>query len=144
MICRSKACQHQLIGKTAVQLSDLHIGDRVNDSYLLAQFDFVRSLDPEFVFFTGDYLDNSSDWHLKKGQELLQQFPRGSIGNACVLGNHDHGSEYGESTCQSTAKSRNAWLRTFNDAGLNLLRDEAIDLGGLKDRWFERFVVWRF
>ena len=79
----------KLDGATAVQLSDTHVGSRVNDSYLLAQFDFVQSLNPEFVFFTGDYLDNGTKWHLDKGLKLLDRFPRGSVGNACELVNDD-------------------------------------------------------
>ena len=131
-----------LEGKTAVQLSDLHIGSRVNDSYLLAQFEYVRSLNPEFVFFTGDFLDNGSEWHLEKGIRLLDHFPRGTIGNACVLGNHDYGGS--ERDAIVFAANTEKLADRFNDAGLNLLRDEAIDLGGLKvaglkDFWFGGF-----
>jgi len=93
----------ELDGATAVQISDTHVGSRVDDSYLLAQFDFVQSLDPEFVFFTGDFLDNGSKWHLKKGLNLLDRFPRGSIGNACVLGNHDFGNSPDEVSANSAA-----------------------------------------
>jgi predicted MPP superfamily phosphohydrolase len=131
-----------LEGKTAVQLSDLHIGSRVNDSYLLAQFEYVESLNPEFVFFTGDFLDSGSDWHLKKGIRMLDHFPRGTIGNACVLGNHDYGSNGDEAVL--FADNTEKLVDRFNDAGLNLLRDETIDLGGLKvaglrDFWFGGF-----
>jgi len=87
-----------LDGTTAVQLSDTHVGSRVSDSYLLSQFDFVQSLNPEFVFFTGDFLDNGTKWHLEKGLSLLDRFPRGSIGNACVLGNHDFGNGHRSAT----------------------------------------------
>ncbi len=132
----------KLVGKTAVQLSDLHIGSRVSDSYLQTQFDLVRSLNPEFVFFTGDFLDNGSEFHLEKGLRMLEDFPRGSIGNACVLGNHDFGNGDQEALVfeNNTAKL----VAGFNDAGLNLLRDETIDLGGLKiaglrDLWFGGF-----
>lgn len=131
-----------LNGTTAVQLSDTHVGSRVNDSYLLSQFDFVKSLQPEFVFFTGDFLDNSSKWHLKKGLNLLDQFPRGSIGNACVLGNHDFGSNLAD--VNANAANTKELARQFNAAGLNLLREESIDLGGLRigglnDYWFGDF-----
>ena len=137
-----KGLPSNLVGKKAVHLSDLHVGSRVSDSYLRNQFDFVRSLEPEFVFFTGDFLDDGSDWHLKKGLGFLDEFPRGSIGNACVLGNHDFGSSR-ESTVKFKSNSAKL-VDGFNDAGLNLLRDESIDLGGLRiaglrDLWFGGF-----
>lgn len=132
----------KLEGATAVQLSDTHVGSRVNDSYLLEQFDFVQSLNPEFVFFTGDYLDNGTKWHLEKGVELLDRFPRGSIGNACVLGNHDFGKRHED--VSGNAANTAELARQFNAAGLNLLREEVVDLGGLKiaglrDYWLGGF-----
>ncbi|WP_168211090.1 metallophosphoesterase [Mariniblastus fucicola] len=131
-----------LVNTTAVQISDLHVGSRVSDSYLRAQFAYVQSLNPEFVFFTGDYLDNGSAWHLKKGLRLMEQFPRGSIGNACVLGNHDFGN--GHSQVVAFAKNTKELARQFNSVGLNLLQEESVDLGGLKiaglkDFWFGDF-----
>ena len=119
-----------LEGATAVQISDTHVGSNVDDSYLLEQFDFVQSLNPEFVFFTGDYLDNGTKWHLEKGIELLDRFPRGSIGNACVLGNHDFGKANEDVAVNDSNTEELA--RQFNAAGLNLLREEVVDLGGLK------------
>jgi len=126
----------------AVQLSDLHIGSRVSDSYLLRQFEFVQSLNPEFVFFTGDYLDSGSKWHLEKGIRLMQKFPRGSIGNACVLGNHDFGN--GNEEVTAFRDNTRELIKQFDSAGLNLLTEETVDLGGLKvgglkDWWFGGF-----
>lgn len=131
-----------LDGATAVQISDTHVGSRVSDCFLLKQFDFVQSLNPEFVFFTGDYLDNGSKWHLQKGLGLLDRFPRGSIGNASVLGNHDFGE--GGRRVELFAANTSELVRQFNAAGLNLLQEETIDLGGLKvvglkDYWFGGF-----
>ena len=131
-----------LIGTTAVQLSDLHIGSRVSDSFLLSQFEYVQALNPEFVFFTGDFLDDSSKWHLEKGLRLLDQFPRGGIGNACVLGNHDFGQGHNRVARSEANTSR--LIDAFNDNGLNLLRDESVELGGLKiaglrDYWYGGF-----
>jgi len=131
-----------LIGKIAVQISDLHIGSRVGDDYLRAQFECVKSLEPDFVFFTGDYLDNATEWHVKKGEALLKDFPRGKIGNACVLGNHDFGSGVAES--KKYAQNNQRLTELFERADLNLLIDQSIDLGGLhvaglRDFWFGGF-----
>lgn len=119
-----------LEGAIAVQLSDLHVGSRVSDAYLLHQFEFVESLNPDFVFFTGDFLDCCSKWHLEKGLRLLEKFPRGKIGNASVLGNHDFGK--GDHVVAAYRDHTRELIQQFNSAGLNLLTDETVDLGGLK------------
>ena len=132
----------ELSGKTAVQISDLHIGSRVSDDYLRSQFDYIRSIDPDFVFFTGDYLDSASPWHLEKGKALLKDFPRGKIGTACVLGNHDYGHEPNEA--RNNAQNTLQLIDCFERENLNLLLDRSIDLGGLhiaglKDFWMGNF-----
>ena len=131
-----------LAGKIAVQISDLHIGSRVGDDYLRAQFDYVNSINPDFVFFTGDYLDSSTDWHLKKGKALLRDFPRGKIGTACVLGNHDFG--HGPVEARKNTQNTRRLMSLFEKANLNLLFDQSLDLGGLhvaglRDYWFGGF-----
>ena len=45
-----------LLGKTLVHLSDVHVGKRVDAEYLQRQFDYVSSLQPDFVCFTGDFI----------------------------------------------------------------------------------------
>lgn len=120
----------ELVGKRAVQISDLHVGHRVGTGFLEQQFERVDSLQPDFVFFTGDFLDNASDWHLEQGRKLLKKFPRGRLGNACVLGNHDYGND--RRYIAQYAQNSVGLVELFNDAGLNLLRDETVELSGLK------------
>ena len=131
-----------LTGKIAVQISDLHIGSRVGDDYLRSQFDYIKTLNPDFVFFTGDFLDNASEWHVEKGEALLKDFPRGKIGTACVLGNHDFGHE--PTDVAKNAQYTRRLIDLFERADLNLLLDQSVDLGGLhvaglKDFWFGGF-----
>lgn len=45
----------QLVGTRLAQLSDLHIGLRVDDAYLIGVFERVRDLAPEIVVYTGDF-----------------------------------------------------------------------------------------
>ena len=47
-----------LAGRTLVQLSDLHVGPRVDDDYVIGVFDRVRALAPDIVVFTGDFTEN--------------------------------------------------------------------------------------
>ncbi len=131
-----------LSGKIAVQISDLHIGSRVADDYLRSQFDYIKSLSPDFVFFTGDFLDSPSDWHLAKAKPFLKEFPRGNLGTACVLGNHDFGSQSSDLT--KYFKNTSRLVDLFEQADLNLLIDQSVNLGGLhvaglRDLWMGGF-----
>lgn len=131
-----------LINKNAVQISDLHIGNRVGESYLRRQFEYIDSLQPDFVFFTGDYLDDASQWHAEKGIKLLPHFPRGKLGTACVLGNHDFG-HYKDDVIRK-APNTERLARAFEEQGLNLLRGDVVELSGLTiaglpDYWFGGF-----
>jgi predicted MPP superfamily phosphohydrolase len=131
-----------LDGKIAIQISDLHIGKRVGESWIRSQFEYINSLEPDFVFFTGDYVDNGTEWHVDLGCKMLEHFPRGKLGTACVLGNHDFGvSEFNANEHSSNTQKL---IDRFQDAGLNLLRDEVVGLSGLKvaglrDLWFGGF-----
>src|SRR5438034_1168832 len=45
-----------LEGQTLVQLSDLHVGEQVDDDFLIDSFGLVRALDPAFIAITGDFM----------------------------------------------------------------------------------------
>ena len=129
-----------LEGKTLVQLSDTHVGTRVEAEYILRQFDYVTSLQPDFVCFTGDYIDRASDWHVDEGIRLLERFPRGHFGTACILGNHDYqGDIHGKKGVTKRL------IEAFHDAdGLELLIDDTIEMNGLHvlglpDLWYGGF-----
>lgn len=127
-----------LIGKTLVQLSDLHIGTKVSDSYLRNQFEHVASLSPDFVVYTGDFLDSSSDYHIGKLKSLLPHLPKGSVGTAGVLGNHDYNLREHDVTKAMEAAGN------LKDAGIAVLFDEFVEFGGLhiaglEDFWSPRF-----
>ena len=115
------------------------MGERVDAEYLKRQFDFVTSLQPDFVCFTGDFIDYASDWHVQEGIKMLDHVPRGNFGTACVLGNHDHRGDHGK-----TGETKRL-IDAFRDAdGLELLIDDAIEMNGLHvaglpDLWYGGF-----
>ena len=45
-----------LAGNRLVQISDLHVGPRVDDQYLMATLDRVRTLHPDILVITGDFV----------------------------------------------------------------------------------------
>ena len=128
-----------LVGKTLVQLSDTHIGSRVDPEYLLRQFDYVSSLQPDFVCFTGDFIDQVDSWHVQEGIRLMERFPRGHSGTVCVLGNHDYVSP---SHGRDDSGETNRLIDAFADAdGLELLINDSVEMNGLHfaglpDLWY--------
>ncbi|MDB4778222.1 metallophosphoesterase [bacterium] len=133
---------NDLIGKTLIQFSDLHIGRKVADNYLSNQFAYVKSLRPDFVVYTGDFIDDPTPYHLNKLQRLASEFPLGSIGTAGVLGNHD----YVRTTQDCTMADK--VINELNDSGVNVLLDSTINFGGLTiagldDLWSPRFAQGR-
>ncbi len=129
----------QLVGKTIVQLSDLHIGPIVADDYLRRAFRQVADLKPDLVVMTGDFLT------LDKGQipreqmaAVLADFPHGCLGTYAVLGNHDYGRRWSE------LKAALEVSEMAHAAGITVLRNECVNthgllLAGVDDYWSPTF-----
>ena len=128
---------HALVGKRMAQLSDLHIGPRVDDDYLLTVFDHVRSLSPEIVVYTGDFTSYEPEIfaHVRR---VFAHLPLGSQATFGVLGNHDYGPHWShDEVAEGIADAA-------SEAGVKILRNEIVDLDGLQvigleDLWSSRF-----
>jgi hypothetical protein len=127
-----------LEGRTLVQVSDLHVGPRVDDDYLIRTLDRVAALAPDFVACTGDWITYRGPAQLEQLRRVLDHCPRGALGTVGILGNHD----YGFGWRMSEVAERVA--RAAGEAGVRMLRNEALDAGGLRfvgldDLWSPRF-----
>jgi predicted MPP superfamily phosphohydrolase len=80
-----------LEGRTLVQLSDLHIGDDVEDDYLRAGFQLAGALEPDILAVTGDFMTCRSTEQLDHAGRVLEHLPHGRLATLAILGNHDHG-----------------------------------------------------
>src|SRR5687767_6310449 len=49
-----------LVGRTVLQLSDLHVGPQVDSGYLIEALQEAARLAPDLVIFTGDFISYSS------------------------------------------------------------------------------------
>lgn len=114
-----------LQGRTLIQLSDIHIGNRFDWSYILRAFDRIKALKPDFVVYTGDYVSYEDEQQFGQLEEAMRHAPLGTIGTAAVLGNHDYGHGW---VMPDVADQITAIL---NGNGLTVLRNEFISLGGL-------------
>ena len=134
-----------LHGKTLVQISDVHIGDRVSDSFLIHWFKQIAEWKPDIVAFTGDFLTLNRDGSLpcEKMQNVLKHFPLGRLATVGILGNHDYGMRWSERQAAEQVTT------IATDSGLAILRNESFELEGLQilgldDYWSPNFYGARF
>ena len=127
-----------LEGSTLLQISDVHVGPRVSSDYLERAFEVGRSLAPEFVAFTGDFVSYRSPHEIAELSRLLRVAPRGRLATVASLGNHDYGRNW-----QSIAVADDV-SRVATDAGMAVLRNDVrmlagLQFAGLADFWSPEF-----
>jgi predicted MPP superfamily phosphohydrolase len=126
-----------LNGRTLIHLTDIHVGRRVDDAYVIDVFQRVAALRPDIVVITGDFV--SFDRHsFEQMKRVYRHLPCGRLGTFGVLGNHDYGSAWKH---PEIAQGVVDVLAPF---GLVMLRNEVKDVGGLQivgldDLWAHQF-----
>ena len=126
-----------LAGRTLVQISDVHVGTRVEDDYVLAAFRRIVDLQPDIVVFTGDFIS----YHTRVFEQLqmvYRHFPKGRMATLAILGNHDYGPNWAH---PEIALRLVDTIRAF---GITVLRNqicevEGLQVAGLDDLWAKQF-----
>jgi predicted MPP superfamily phosphohydrolase len=79
------------VGKLKIiHISDLHLGSFNFRYHILERaVKIINHLEPDFIFFSGDLVNNYA-WELKGWSEVLQKL-QARYGKFSVLGNHDYG-----------------------------------------------------
>ena len=88
-----------LHGARLVQISDLHVGARVDDAYLVDCLAKVRELGPDILVVTGDILEYRAyrgERQFGQLRDVLSHLPRARFGTVAVLGNHDYGAGWSQ------------------------------------------------
>ena len=114
-----------LAGRTLLQLSDLHIGRRVSDTYLARVFERATALAPDIVAYTGDFVS----WYpptFQKMRRLFERAPRGRLGTVGILGNHDYGRGWSHPEIAAEVAA------TASGHGVRMLRNRACEIEGLQ------------
>jgi predicted MPP superfamily phosphohydrolase len=91
-----KGLPADLVGRTLVQFSDLHIGPLVDDDYLREAFHRVAQLRPDFVVVSGDFVSYRDASQFGQMSGVLSAFPHGRLATLAILGNHDYGYAWSE------------------------------------------------
>jgi predicted MPP superfamily phosphohydrolase len=115
-----------LEGKALAQVTDTHIGPRVDDAYIIQSFHRTQEQAPDFVVFTGDWITYGGDEQLGQLQRVLKHFPHGKLGTIGILGNHDYGHGW------SMTGVADEVARIATSAGVTMLRNHATTFGGLQ------------
>ncbi len=127
----------RLKGARLMQLSDLHIGPRVDDSYLIHAFEIAKQIRPELVVYTGDLISYEQNV-FAHADRLFAELPLGSRGTFGVLGNHDYGPSWQHSEVADKI------TQLAREQGVIILRNEValvdgLQIAGLDDMWGTRF-----
>ncbi|MDB4905261.1 MAG: putative metallophosphoesterase [Gemmatimonadetes bacterium] len=117
-----------LVGKTMIQLSDIHIGPDVDDSYIIESFARVAALAPDILVITGDFFTHRGNRQEEQWQQLklvMRHMPRGRLATIGVLGNHDYGLYWRDMKVAGRVQG------IAEHAGVHVLRNESVNVQGL-------------
>ncbi len=127
-----------LVGKTLVQMSDLHIGTTDPD-YLAQCVVTVNALKPDILVITGDFMTCREGERVDSVPGVVESL-QAPYGVYAVAGNHDYGGNWNQ------PEVADALGRRLDDCGIRLLRNEVVDVRGLQllgldDLWAKQFRV---
>lgn len=95
---------------TIAQISDLHLGDTLDEKYALKVVEQTNALNPDIIALTGDFVDGKVSDIEYMTQPLKQLKARGKI--FMVSGNHEYYSGWDE------------WEKVFTDYGFEILSNQ--------------------
>ncbi len=124
-----------------VHISDLHLGSFNFRYHILERaVGLINDLKPDFIFFTGDLVNNYA-WELKGWHKVLNKL-KANIGKYAVLGNHDYG-DYSEWNSVKSKQSNFELIKYFykkidfklllNESDIIKIRNEEIAVVGVEN-----------
>ncbi len=114
-------------GMRIVQISDMHLGSfREAFDDVQAGFDMINSLNPDYIFFTGDMVNNFAD-EAEPWIERLKGL-KAKYGKYSILGNHDYGDYAMGDQPDEKAKSQKRLFEIHAESGFQLLRNQNVKL----------------
>tara|TARA_B110000238_G_scaffold2854_1_gene2803 strand:- start:881 stop:1723 length:843 start_codon:yes stop_codon:yes gene_type:complete len=114
-----------LIGKTVMQISDIHVGNKFDYQYIIDSFKEAKLLKPDFVVYTGDFISYENEEQFEQLKKVMKFVVTGTLGTAGVLGNHDYGGNWLEQDVADTT------TEILEDAGISILINQQKEMNGL-------------
>lgn len=114
-----------LIGKTVMQISDVHVGNRFDYQFLIESFQEAQALCPDFVVYTGDFVHYEDETQIEQLTTVFEHAVKGTLGTFGVLGNHDYGHNWDEEEVAVAIKD------VLKESGVSVLRNEQIEANGI-------------
>jgi len=129
-----KHLPEKLIGKTLMQISDIHVGNRFDRKFIIESFIKAKKYEPQFVVYTGDFVSYDSEEQLEQLKEVMEEVVIGTKGTIAILGNHDYGKNW------SQDKVADKIVEILEAKGITVLRNEqqtieGLNFIGLDDYW---------
>lgn len=125
------------VGKRIVQISDIHVGQSVADSYITQALADIAQLEPDLIAITGDFMTSRRDEQVDHTLQTLEHLPDAPLGRFAILGNHDYGS--------GSAHVETAERLTYglSDIHVQVLRNEIADVAGLQVAGLDELLLRR-
>ena len=67
-----------LKGKTIMQISDLHIGNRFDYNYIIDALEEAKNYKPDIVVYTGDYVSYENSQQVTQLREVMKHCTKGT------------------------------------------------------------------
>ncbi|KMQ66927.1 phosphoesterase [Chryseobacterium angstadtii] len=120
-----------LKGKTLMQISDLHVGDRFDWNFLIESFEKAKQFNPDFVVYTGDFVNHGSSEDLENLKKVMEHAVYGSLSTFGILGNHDYGRSWNDTVCSENI------CDILKDFKIKMLKNNSAESHGLNFIGFE-------
>lgn len=133
-----KNLPNHLVGKTLMQISDIHVGERFDYQYIIDSFKEAQAYNPDFVVYTGDFVSYEDESQFGQLEEVMKYAVKGSLATVGIFGNHDYGHGW---AMQEVADK----IASINEkAGINMLKNEQAEFEGLNIIGFDDFWAINF
>ena len=106
-------------GKTAVFISDLHLGTIDNYEFAAKVSDQINNLKPDILLIGGDFYDGQANVNLNRLAQIFSTI-KTPLGKFFVTGNHE---EFGDNT---------KYINAVTEAGINVLDNKLVEINGLQ------------